>query len=202
MRSRALLVLAISIHACVNGGETSSDDNQVDAAGSAGASAGGSAGSAGGSGGVSSPDASGDGGCVPPKYEEFHALGCGPNTPAPACGYANGGTCGVEFCSCRGITISSCEGWALEPFAHGGPCQSDAGTDVSDSADASDGDGCVWLYDLPGCGSNAPLPVCTDAKDDACTLPFCGCDGVTFMGGCGKSSVPFAAYGPCQGDGG
>jgi hypothetical protein len=192
MRGRFLLILALSIHACVSGGETSSDDNPINAAGSAGSGAG----SGGGSGGVPpTPDGTADGDPCP--FKEYKWPGCGVNEPAPYCGAGVAGACAGSWCGCDGITFSSNCGFSHLPHAYQGPC-----LDGGDADDASDGDACVWLYDAPGCGSNAPAPLCTDGKDDACALPFCGCDGVTFLGGCGKSNVPFAAYGPCQGDGG
>lgn len=140
-----------------------------------------------------SPDSAGGGGYCP--FKEYHSPGCGVDAPNPICGSGISGACGGEFCACTGQTIIGCW-YTSAPYAYEGPCE--AGTPLD--AEVSDGDACVWLYDLPGCGAAAPPPICTEGKDDACTLPFCGCDGVTFQGGCGKSAQPFAAYGPCETD--
>jgi hypothetical protein len=74
-------------------------------------------------------------------------------------------------------------------------CASD---DAGDASDASDGDGCYWHYVTPGCGENAPGPICKATDQvDGCGFPYCSCEGVTFPG-CGEFSMPFAHAGPCD----
>jgi hypothetical protein len=57
------------------------------------------------------------------------------------------------------------------------------------------GAGQAWHYTAPGCGANAPAPMCGGAGMDACFAGYyCGCDGVV-RGNCdGWSSAPFAYY--------
>jgi hypothetical protein len=59
----------------------------------------------------------------------------------------------------------------------------------------------VVAYNQPGCGANAPPPYC-QGSTDACLGPVCGCDGVTTATGCGFSTAPFSAWGPCPDGGG
>ncbi len=71
-------------------------------------------------------------------------------------------------------------------------------TRVTDSA--ADGASCPVgegiYYDTPGCGA-ASAPKCISHAQDPCVSQFCGCDGVTYTGGCNISVKPFASLGPC-----
>lgn len=81
----------------------------------------------------------------------------------------------------------------------GGVGQAGSGGAAGSIADAGpDGDGCVWAYDAPGCGAQTPAPVCTSGSGDACALPVCTCEGLTYWGWCGTSAVPFATFGECE----
>jgi hypothetical protein len=55
----------------------------------------------------------------------------------------------------------------------------------------------VLVYETAGCGPSAK-PVCDGPSFDACAMDACGCDGVTFHGGCGVFDRPFAHTGPCE----
>jgi hypothetical protein len=83
-------------------------------------------------------------------------------------------------------------------IAPGPDAASDTGADaIADGGDASPCPAAEGLfYDAPGCGSSAVL-VCLDLVQDACAGIFCGCDGVTYSGGCGTSTKPFAHLGAC-----
>ncbi len=74
------------------------------------------------------------------------------------------------------------------------------GPDVSDSA-VSDSGACPAhesrAYVAPGCGA-AAVPICQGAPDSCGNQTFCGCDDVTFVGGCGTSSKPWAHHGACE----
>jgi hypothetical protein len=52
-------------------------------------------------------------------------------------------------------------------------------------------------YATPGCGSEAKA-TCWGKVQDGCASRFCGCDGVTILGGCGTSEKPFIRKGPCD----
>ncbi|MET0593835.1 MAG: hypothetical protein ABW133_14125 [Polyangiaceae bacterium] len=56
------------------------------------------------------------------------------------------------------------------------------------------------LYDKPGCGGEAPAPVCRGVGD-ACANVVCSCDGVTLSDWCEGAKSPFAYFGACK-DGG
>jgi hypothetical protein len=80
----------------------------------------------------------------------------------------------------------------------------DAGPDADLDARADGGPcapGSSLYYDTPGCSEK---PKCLGDIQDACAGTFCGCDGVTFFGGCGINDKPWAFNGPCAdaGDGG
>lgn len=50
------------------------------------------------------------------------------------------------------------------------------------------------VYETPGCDAK---PVCDGPNFDACAMQACGCDGISFWGGCGVFDKPFAHTGPC-----
>jgi hypothetical protein len=124
--------------------------------------------------------------------------GCGSAAPAPRCGgLCDVGVPGDVFCGCDGVTFEGSCGYSHKPYAKAGPCE-DATTLVDAKPDAlmcADGIG----YDRPGCGPAAPKPRCAGDSDVGCAHLFCGCDGVTFQGGCGISPRPFAKAGVCDG---
>jgi hypothetical protein len=66
----------------------------------------------------------------------------------------------------------------------------------------SDGNAClapnVWRYEQPGCGPDAPPPICGNGMQDACPGWACGCDGEV-IGGCDYFSKPWSARGFCPG---
>jgi hypothetical protein len=69
-----------------------------------------------------------------------------------------------------------------------------------DTNTATDG-GCQRrTWSIPGC--EQPSNGCQDEPDACLSIDtFCGCDGVTFPGGCGFATKPFRSTGACA-DGG
>jgi len=69
---------------------------------------------------------------------------------------------------------------------------SDAGADS-----LSDSGACVYkTWSVPGCSE--PPNGCQDMPDACLGIStFCGCDGVTFNGGCGFAQRPFRSEGAC-----
>jgi hypothetical protein len=51
-------------------------------------------------------------------------------------------------------------------------------------------------YNRPGCGSEAPPPICI-GPGDACLSLVCDCEGRTRGDGCGWATFPFASFGAC-----
>jgi hypothetical protein len=124
--------------------------------------------------------------------------------------------CARTFCGCDGVSFSGGCGTSERPFASAGDCprvvDGGADGDAHDSKDAADtgtGDanpcasGESLYYTTAGCGT-AAVAKCMSDIQDACARTFCGCDGVTFTGGCGTSERPFSSAGDCPGkdDGG
>ncbi len=73
-------------------------------------------------------------------------------------------------------------------------------TTTGDGGSCPPGDLLGTFYDKPGCNA-APTTACVTPTEDACASTWCGCDGVTFYGGCSnKNEVPFAHEGPCESD--
>ena len=60
--------------------------------------------------------------------------------------------------------------------------------------DAPSDAGCFTAYENAGCDA-ASTTLC--GPQDACAYTFCGCNGVTFVGGCGFADKPFDHYGAC-----
>jgi hypothetical protein len=56
----------------------------------------------------------------------------------------------------------------------------------------------VWRYEQPGCGADAPAPICGNSGGDACLAYVCGCDGETLTG-CDYFSKPWQSRGICPG---
>jgi hypothetical protein len=81
------------------------------------------------------------------------------------------------------------------------PDVADTGADQTSEASAPDS-GCApgssLYHQAPGC--SLP-PICLGDGQDACLGTYCGCDGVTFTGGCDYATKRFTHRGPC-GDGG
>ena len=76
---------------------------------------------------------------------------------------------------------------------------------VADAVPPSDTPSCGlpmrWAYNRPGCGAEAPGPICVEPTlDDACLQPACGCDGATLTG-CSFYLEPFSHVGASN-DGG
>jgi hypothetical protein len=150
--------------------------------------------------------------CEAPAVVGYARAGCGAAAPAP---YCQGPTdaCITSFCDCDGTTHGGGCGFALRPYLHAGPCEdatdggaadgeNDALAEVGDGALVC-GSGFTIAYMQAGCGPSAPAPYC-QGPTDACTVPYCDCDGTTHAGGCGFALRPFLHAGPCTdgGDGG
>jgi hypothetical protein len=97
--------------------------------------------------------------------------------------------------------------WSYDPIGNcdtldggSGPIDSNLDAPVIDSGPTSDGNAClapnVWRYEQPGCGADAPPPVCGNGIQDACGGWACGCDGDT-IGGCDYFRKPWKARGIC-----
>jgi hypothetical protein len=136
-----------------------------------------------------------------PQGIGYFTPGCGSAVPAPRCTGDTDVGCAQVFCGCDGVTFEGGCGFSHKPYANAGPCE-DATTLVDAKADALVCSGRLETvaYNKPGCGSAAPAAYC-QGDTDACAQVFCGCDGLTFWGGCGFSPKPFAHWGACP-DGG
>jgi hypothetical protein len=127
----------------------------------------------------------------------YYAPGCGSAAPAPGCTGDSDVGCADVFCGCDGVTFEGGCGYSPKPYAKAGACE-----DATTLVDAGKPDALMCAngigYDRPGCGPSAPTPRCAGDSDVGCAHLFCGCDGVTFQGGCGISPRPFANAGVCD----
>lgn len=85
-----------------------------------------------------------------------------------------------------------------EPNEAGFDGSVEAATDAA-PVDAPADAACVTAWEQPGCDAASTM-LC--GPQDACTYTFCGCNGVTFVGGCGFADKPFERYGSCNDAGG
>jgi len=88
--------------------------------------------------------------------------------------------------------VGSCTTASVTPDDAGGDATLDA---IADGK--TDGAPCDLLFTAPGCDAS---PVCLQGPFDACAGVFCGCNGMTFSGGCGNATTPFESFGYCDGD--
>lgn len=77
---------------------------------------------------------------------------------------------------------------ALSPLPIAIACASSSATSGTDAATAS----CYQVWERPGCGPEAPAPVCF-ADGGACLAYVCSCRG-TVLVGCGAFGEPFTSY--------
>lgn len=77
---------------------------------------------------------------------------------------------------------------ALSPLPIAIAC---ADSSTTSGADAAPGT-CYQVWERPGCGSDAPTPVCF-ADGGACLKYVCSCSGTVLMG-CGAFDEPFTSY--------
>ena len=88
-----------------------------------------------------------------------------------------------------GCTVTSTD---VDGGTDGGDATADVAVDAS-PGDASDA-ACFPEYTHAGCDAASTM-LC--GPQDACAGNFCGCNGQTFVGGCGFADKPFDHFGAC-----
>jgi hypothetical protein len=109
---------------------------------------------------------------------------------------------GLMVCAVCACTSES--GSPGDVIPDGAGAGADTGADVSDAAadqaadarlpDSGCAPGSSLYHQAAGCSLSA---ICLGDGQDACLGTYCGCDGITFTGGCDYATKPFAYRGPC-----
>ena len=139
-----------------------------------------------------------------------------PGCHAPwACGAAR--ACmeeSVSYCDCEGQTFQASGGCPGRPYAHVGACEAEGtlvadGTElgvpdwdqpqVQDERACTTGDDCragQVCWGVPGCGTAWSCIRARGCRRDS--VPYCGCDGVTFRASSTCPGRPFVYRGACR----